>query len=253
MKKRVLAILISVLVISLGVFGVNALFAYRKGKKEFASPSPQVESKQPESSQNTTADLLKLDSTQPSDLVPIQNFNLRSNTSAQPSANFEKYMQQIKSTAKNPIVDAKENNIYPAGTDVVAGKNLMLVLTGYRTSLDDRVFTYGKYYLITDFVIYNLSDEDYVSNVFNFTLKDADGYTYHPTFNYDYLKGDIEGIIKPGEFRRGQFAFEITSNQLLFGIMFNTNIQSPKTVKFLVNLTDSMKKYQIDSNPQAQD
>ncbi|GAB6170545.1 hypothetical protein JCM15765_03960 [Paradesulfitobacterium aromaticivorans] len=215
----------------------------------FAKSSTDMQSAEKQSPERIVSNQQQTQSNASQGSAAIEPVKLNDNQDSQDSGTYEKAMQKIRAVAKNPIIQAEEDKIYSSQTDVVVGKSQLLVLKGYTTSIG-KVFYLGKYYLIVDFGIYNLSEQDYVSLWDNFSLRDASGYSYLPSYKYPYLNGDVEGIIKPGESRRGQIAFEITTNDQVFSLDFSTNVKSPNTVHFLIDLTQYMKQFQ--SNPSTQ-
>ena len=129
--------------------------------------------------------------------------------------------------------EAKNNSIYYPKEVIRIQSDKIMMIEGVHTSIDDKIFTFNKYYVVPDISIINLSDRDFYCNKSLFTLGDDDGYTYRPTIFYN-ARGSIDGYMRTNDMKRGEIAFEVPGNQTEFILNFNTKSNDIKTVKFKI-------------------
>jgi len=130
---------------------------------------------------------------------------------------------------------AIDNTIYSEKEIIIVNRNFVVALEGYHTRIDQLLAGQGKKYLVADFSIINYQKDDYNSSLSDFTLMDDADFTYSPE-SWVGTRGDIEGTMKPKDFRRGEIAFAVPLRGQKFTLLFNTNIESPQKVKFKIEL-----------------
>ena len=157
----------------------------------------------------------------------------------QPAITNDKTDGKIKElVAQGKLIEAKEGYTYAQKKLIIVNKRIGVGLEGYRVSVDRSSYSMGKYYVIVDFSILNLSNTNYMSSVSDFMLSDSSGYTYTPMLGAD-TRGDISGDLKLMDSRRGEIAFYVPGNETRFELNFNTGISALKTVRFNFD-TDSL-------------
>ena len=157
----------------------------------------------------------------------------------QPVTTDDKTNSKIKElVAQGKLIEAKEGYTYAQKKLIIVDKRIGVGLEGYRVSVDRSSYSTGKYYVIVDFSILNLSNANYVSSISNFELRDSNYYTYTPILTIN-TRGDISGDLKFKDSRRGEIAFYVPGNETRFELNFNTGISAVKTVRFNFD-TDSL-------------
>jgi hypothetical protein len=158
-----------------------------------------------------------------------------------------------KSDANLVIKDAKSNELYNPREVVKIGDKLGVAIEGFRYQVTNYSYASNLYYLLIDFSIINLSKSDYYSSLSNFILSDSADYTYDP-FSGVAGKGNIEGIIKYKDMRRGEVAFAVPMNERKFELRFTTNDNTVKTVRFNIDVNTVIpKQNNTETAPDAND
>jgi hypothetical protein len=135
-----------------------------------------------------------------------------------------------------------DDQIFKAGQGVLINHDLIVDLHVYRTEFDQYPY---RSYLVVDFEIINISNNDYNSSLSNFMLRDMNklNYTYSPVFGA-HITGDIEGVIKYQDSKRGEIAFEIPiyGNPIakpFYNLEFSTGSEAPRIISYSINLTNA--------------
>jgi hypothetical protein len=145
-------------------------------------------------------------------------------------------------TNSNTIIkNAKSNELYNPREVVKIGDKLGVAIEGFRYQVTNYSYASNLYYLLIDFSIINLSKSDYNSVLSNFVLSDSADYTYDP-FSGIAGKGNIEGIIKYKDMRRGEIAFAVPMSERKFELRFTTNDSIVKTVRFSIDVNTVIPK-----------
>jgi hypothetical protein len=158
----------------------------------------------------------------------------------------EKYIQEIKEKmkkSKGKFVNAKDSKDFEVKTLVNIDDKLCIGFESFRSCFDDGAlaFSYDFYDVIVNISIVSISDEDLAINSNSFTLYDSQSYSYSPDLTYRYLRGDIEGLMKFKDFKRGDIAFKVPINQTKFTLKFSYDKLTP--VYFNVDLTKNIVKH----------
>lgn len=122
---------------------------------------------------------------------------------------------------------AKSSQQFKAGDQVKVGDTYVVTVNAVKTSQGD-AFIQPKSdntYLIMDVSLKNVSSqEQHVSSLLMFTLKDATGQKYTETFVSGATPPD--GKLAAGDTLRGQLAYEVPQKQHNFTLAFEADILS---------------------------
>ena len=143
--------------------------------------------------------------------------------------------------SKGTMTKAVENGVYEQRKAVISSNNIVTVLEGYRISSDDISLSNGKYYVIADFSILNLSSAPYLASLSNFTLTDSRSYSYQPT-HLGITNGDISGDIALGKMKRGEIAFAVPAYDRYFELQFKTGLDTIKEINFKIDTSTQIPK-----------
>lgn len=215
-KKKVTISLALVGVVAISLFGYKV---FANGKQQAkAAPLTQVTTQQKDQLSQVNQS--------------IENNIKQTNTQQQSNIPESKIQEAI---SKGQLTDVKENGIYAKGEPLIIGRELMAGLENYRISANQISLSQYKYLLIIDFSLINISKSDYLSNPNNFILSDSNGYTFSPT-NLANITGDISGVMKPKDTKRGEIAFEVPANDRDFELTFKTGLTSIKKIRFNIDI-----------------
>lgn len=172
--------------------------------------------------------------------MTIAETNVTPDVKSEPSKQQDQSMNDFikESIAKGDIIEAKEGYTYAQKKIIVIDKKLIVALEGYRVVVDQSSYSTGKYYvMVVDFSILN-GKSNFCSSLSNFVLSDSRDFTYSPTLRAN-TRGDISGVLMPGENKRGEIAFYVPGNETQFELSFKTGINAVKTIRFNFD-TDSL-------------
>lgn len=143
------------------------------------------------------------------------------------------------------LKEGENGGTYNPKEIVSINRSLLTTVEGFRTSIDNESYAQGKYYLIVDFTILNISTTNYSNSSSQFTLNDNLGYTYDPTMIAS-TNGSLDGDITAKGERRGEIAFAVLDSQRQFILHYNTNA-GMSTLKSLTGDNETIN-YKIDIN-----
>ena len=167
--------------------------------------------------------------------------DLQQQSSTVDTARDDKINQLIKDGKLVQAKDARSaDSLLKEGQAALIGKDLIVNLEGYRIEVDQYPF---REYVVVDFSIVNLSGEDYLSSLSDFTLRSDSGRTYSPSFGA-HTAGDIEGVINNNDMRRGEIAFEapitqdVIANHPYSNLEYSNSLEeSPQIIAYLIDLS----------------
>lgn len=165
--------------------------------------------------------------------------------------------EQWTNLYKGGLIEAADGGTYEPKKLIAINKSLMVAVNSFKTSIDESSFSNGKYYLIVDFIITDVSKKDYYSTMYNFTLSDALGYSYNPFVSYN-TTGSLEGLIKSKGIIRGEVAFQVLGNQSKFVLHFRTKAgldpsSNFEIINFKMDINDLKKTAPVEPNISSSD
>jgi len=224
--KKIWKSLIAVCIVSGATFGayqVSAMSGVAKvttQKQEIVSPAP-VEQKPTVIKDTGTQSNAKVENPVPSKPKPTPAENQLE----------DRINNEI---AKGTMTEASENGVYDQKKMIVINKSIGVALEAYRISFDDISLSNGKYYVIADFSILNLSPTPHLGNLSSFFLTDTRSYSYQPT-TLGVTNGDISGEIAQGKMKRGEIAFAVPAYDRYFKLQFETGLNNIKEISFKID------------------
>lgn len=116
---------------------------------------------------------------------------------------------------------------FKVGDQVKVGSTYVVTVNSVKTSQGDDVFQpkSGNTFLIVDVTLKNVSSQEQnVSSLLMFTLKDSTGQKYDETVTSNTTPPD--GKVEAGDMLRGQLAYEVPQSQRSFTLAFQADITS---------------------------
>ncbi len=135
--------------------------------------------------------------------------------------------QNTTVAATATATSAPSSQHFKVGDHVAVGDTYMVTVNSVKTSQGDAVFKpkSGHTFLIVDVTVKNTSSEEQtLSTLLQFTLKDSTGQKYDETFTADTTPPD--GKIATGDQVKGQMAYEVPKSQHDFTLAFEADILS---------------------------
>ena len=131
------------------------------------------------------------------------------------------------STTNGSSSASSSSKHFKVGDEVKVGTTYVVTVNSVKTSQGDDVFQpkSGNTFLIVDVTLKNVSNQEQnVSSLLMFTLKDATGQTYNETIVDNTTPPD--GKLEAGDVLRGQLPYEVPQSQHNFTLAFQADITS---------------------------
>ncbi|HEU4784429.1 MAG TPA: DUF4352 domain-containing protein [Ktedonobacterales bacterium] len=119
------------------------------------------------------------------------------------------------------------NKHFKVGDQVKVGDTFIVTVNSFKTNPGDDIFKpkTGNKFVVVDVSLKNVgSDEQDISSLLQFTLKDATGQKYNETIISNVTPPD--GKLATGDIIKGQIAYEVAASQHDFTFAFEADIIS---------------------------
>lgn len=142
--------------------------------------------------------------------------------------------EKFKGKARDGLTlkEAKKGEIYGIKELVSSDKKILIALEGCDKRYTEILSYRGKYFFVADVDIVNISQDDYMSCLSDYTLMDAEQYySYNPSDVFRG-RGDINGIVKSENMKRAEIAFEVPydpENRTQYTLIFKSQ---PHDIRF---------------------
>ena len=119
------------------------------------------------------------------------------------------------------------NKHFKVGDQVKVGDSFIVTVNSFKTNPGDDIFKpkSGNQFVVVDVTLKNVgSDEQDISSLLQFTLKDATGQKYNETIISNVTPPDSK--LAAGDIIKGQIAYEVAASQHDFTFAFEADIIS---------------------------
>lgn len=130
-------------------------------------------------------------------------------------------------TSGNNSSSSNSSKHFKVGDQVKVGDTFVVTVNSFKTNPGDDIFKpkSGNKFVVVDVTLKNVgSDEQDISSLLQFTLKDATGQKYDETIISNVTPPD--GKLAAGDIIKGQIAYEVAASQHDFTFAFEADIIS---------------------------
>ncbi len=130
-------------------------------------------------------------------------------------------------TSGNNSSSSNSSKHFKVGDQVKVGDTFVVAVNSFKTNPGDDIFKpkSGNKFVVVDVTLKNVgSNEQDISSLLQFTLKDATGQKYDETIISNITPPD--GKLAAGDIVKGQIAYEVSASQHDFTLAFEADIIS---------------------------
>lgn len=133
----------------------------------------------------------------------------------------------VGTNGNSTATGGNSNKHFKVGDQVKVGDTFIVTVNSFKTNPGDDIFKpkTGNKFVVVDVSLKNVgSDEQDISSLLQFTLKDATGQKYNETIISNVTPPD--GKLAAGDIIKGQIAYEVAASQHDFTFAFEADIIS---------------------------